>query len=257
MPNGTIAGVLPGLAQLNVDRTAVLAGLRNYFIGVYAEHAVAQGKTHWGAKSAVDVFYLEQIEQLMTGHAKFVLILRHGLDVAASLVELSEKVGGYFRELHRYVSQYQYPAEAFVRMWSDLTSALLDFSERHRSQVCLIRYEDLVHDAEATINGVFRFVGISEQFGLVDRALRERDDGLGDWKASQFKSVSTHGVGRWKRLNPPLISTLARIANPVLLRCGYAEVPVRDVIGESDDHARYAGAVQLSRLVPRGTPDAP
>ena len=43
------------------------------------------------------------IEELCGDHAYFLCVIRHGLDVACSLQELSEKNGGYLRELHDYV----------------------------------------------------------------------------------------------------------------------------------------------------------
>ena len=257
MPNGISVGVLQGLAHLQINPAQVLERLRDFFIEVHVTHSAARGKTHWAEKTALDVFYLEQIEQLIGDHAKFVVMLRHGLDVAASLVELSEKVGGYYRELHPYIAQCPYPLEAFVRMWSERTSALLDFAERRGSRVCLIRYEDLVRDTENVINSVFRFIGIPEQANLVERALTGKDAvGIGDWKAFQYTSITTERVGRWKRLSPSQMPVLARIANPVLIRAGYPPITGRDHTDDSDRDTRYSKAMRLSHLVPKGSKDA-
>jgi amino acid adenylation domain-containing protein len=257
MPNGISVGVLPGLAHLQIDSAQVLERLRDFFIEVHVAHSAARGKTHWAEKTAQDVFYIDEIERLIGDHAKFLVMLRHGLDVAASLVELAEKVGGYYRELHRYISQCPYPLEAFVRMWSERTSALLDFAERRASQVCLVRYEDLVSDTENVINGVFRFIGISEQANLVERVLTGRDAmGIGDWKAFQYTSVRAERAGRWKMLSPSHVPKLARIANPVLIRAGYPPITEQDQTSDSDRDTRYAKAMRLSHLVPKGSTDA-
>jgi amino acid adenylation domain-containing protein len=256
MPNDISVGVLEGLKRLQIDPAQVLERLRSFFIEIHVTHAAAQGKTHWAEKSASDVFYLDQIEQLMGNHAQFVVLLRHGLDVAASLVELSERVGGYYSEFHRYVSQSQYPIEAFVRMWAERTDLLLDFAERRRSQVCLVRYEDLVSDTDKVMNTIFGFIGISEQAGIAERVLKNKDTtGIGDWKASQNTEVRTDRVGRWKRLSPAVIPKLARIANPVLERAGYA--PINDFADDNgfDRDARYAQAARVSHLVPKGRSD--
>jgi hypothetical protein len=39
----------------------------------------------------LDVFYLDEIERLMGNHAQFVVLLRHGLDVTASLVNFRKE----------------------------------------------------------------------------------------------------------------------------------------------------------------------
>ena len=256
MPSGVSIGVLEGLRHLQMDSAQVLERLRTFFFEVHTTHSAAQGKTHWAEKSALDVFYLEQIELLIGDHAKFVVLLRHGLDVAASLVELSEKVGGYYREIHRYVSRYQSPIEAFVRMWSERTNMLLDLAERRRSQVCVVRYEDLVRNTDEVMNKIFSFIGIAGQAGLAERALRQKDDiGIGDWKAFEYTSVRTERVGRWKKLPPAVIPILANIANPVLERAGY--LPVNDLAGSNsfERDSRFARAVRISHLVPRGSSD--
>jgi hypothetical protein len=143
--------------------------------------------------------------------------------------------------------------EAFVRMWAERTDLLLDFAERRSSQVCLVRYEDFVSDTDKVMNTIFRFIGISEQAGMAERVLKNKDTtGIGDWKASQNTEVRTDSVGRWKRLSPAVIPMLARIANPVLERAGY--LPIRDFAHETDldRDARYARAARVSHLVPKG-----
>jgi hypothetical protein len=257
MPNGIRIGVLQGLAHLNITPEHVLERLRNMFFEVHVAHSASQGKTHWAEKSALDVFYIEQIEQLIGERVKFVVLLRHGLDVAASLVELSEKVGGYYRELHQYISKCQYPIEAFVRMWSDRTTALLDFAERRPSQVRVVRYEDLVQDTENIMNGIFQFIGISEQVNLAERVLSGQNSiGIGDWKAFQCASVRTDSVGRWGTLSPAILPVLARIANPVLERAGYPQVRELSQASDFNRDARFAQALRLSHLVPGRTQDA-
>jgi len=255
MPNGVGVGVLQGLRHLDYAPEDVLQRLRNWVVDVHTTHAAAHGKTHWAEKTAVNVFYLDEIERLIGNDAKFVVVLRHGLDVAASLVELSEKVGGYYRELHAWIVRYRHPAEAFARMWCERTAALLDLVERRGPRAYVVRYEDLVEEPERTLNDLFRFLGVAEQSGLAERALaRPVSFGIGDWKAQQSRTVSTASVGRWKRLFAPHIPKLARIVNPDLVRAGYPPVEQLDDYAATH-HDRYAAAARLAHLVPRGVGD--
>ena len=257
MPGGIQVGVLEGLHHLGIDEEEVLERLRNHFFETHHAHAASKGKSYWAEKTAVDAFYIEEIERLIGSRARFVVLLRHGLDVAASLVELSQRVGGYYRELHQYIAQYRFPFEAFLRMWCDRTNALLDFAERRQSQVHILRYEDLVHDTERIMNGIFRFVGISEQMNLAERALKRNDSiGIGDWKAFQSTSVRNDRVGR-QECSPGVLATMAGIVNPTLERAGYSPLSLAAPRGNGlERNARYADAIRLSRLVPRGLTNA-
>ena len=252
MPNGLGVGVLQGVRGLKGEAEDVMRTVRDWTIDLLASHAIAQGKTHWAEKTAVNVFYLDEIESLFEHHVRFVVVLRHGLDVAASLLELSDKVGGFYRELHEWIVRHRHPVEAFVRMWAERTTALLDFIERHAARARVVRYEDLVGDPERAMNEIFQFVGVTEQRGLAERALaRPTELGIGDWKAAQLTTVRTDSIDRWRRLMTPQIPTLSRIANPVLERAGYS------VINNLDDYEtrlddRAAAARRLSHLVPRG-----
>jgi hypothetical protein len=214
-------GVLGGLAAAGIPREQALAALRGLVEDCFRRIASRAGKTRWASKTAIDAFYLAEIESLMAGRARFVCIVRHGLDTAQSLVELCAANETYIRELHDYVVRERRPLLAFARLWADLTASLLDFADRQAGAAILIRYEDLVEAQAATLDRLAAFLGL-EQGSLDARSLGEdAPSGLGDWKTYGKPGIDRGSVGRWKGLGPASLHWLAPIVNPVLARAGY------------------------------------
>ena len=165
-------GVLAGLGQAGFPRDEVLSRLRDFAFAFHRDHAARLGKPRWAEKTAFDAFHVAGIEALCGEHAYFLCVVRHGLDVACSLQELSEKNGGYLRELHDYVRQQPRPLEAFAHAWVDMTRAIRAFAARHRRNALLLRYEDLVANPSDVLAGAFRFIGESFEPALLERRCR-------------------------------------------------------------------------------------
>lgn len=215
-------GVLGGLQAAGFEEAEVLARLRALSFGMLQEIADKAGKPRWASKTAVDSFYLEDIEKLYGEHAHFVCIVRHGLDVVASMKEFSDEMQGYVRELHRYVQRYPRPLEAFAHAWVDVTTGLRGFAERHPDNAILIRYEDLVDDPEATLRAVLDLVGEPWDPAMLEAPFADaKVDGIGDWKAYRRGAIDGGSVERWRKLPPSAIDRIAGIVGPTLEACGY------------------------------------
>ncbi len=241
-------GVLAGLGQAGFAREEVLARLRELAFGFHRDHAARAGKQRWVEKTAFDAFYVERIEELCGDHARFLCVIRHGLDVACSLQELSDKNGGYLRELHDYVRQHPRPLEAFARAWVDMTRAIRAFAARHPGNALLLRYEDLVANPSDSLAGAFRFVGESFDPAMLEAALRGAGDvGLGDWKTYTRERIGSESVGRWRSLSRWTISQLGAIANQTLVECGYEAVPVESARDAEEARRRYELGLLLGR----------
>ena len=146
--SGIDYGVLGGLRALGLAEEDVLSALRQLCFGLLDQLAEQDGKPRWASKTAVDSFYLKEIERIYGDHACFIVVIRQGLDVVCSLQEFAQELQAYISELHAYVSRYPRPLEAFAHAWSDVTRDLLAFVERNPNAI-LVRYEDLVERARA------------------------------------------------------------------------------------------------------------
>jgi protein-tyrosine sulfotransferase len=250
-------GVLAGLGQAGFPRDEVLARLREFAFAFHRDHAARLHKPRWAEKTAFDAFHVAGIEALCGEHAYFLCVVRHGLDVACSLQELSEKNAGYLRELHGYVQLYPRPLEAFARAWVDMTRAIRAFAARHPRNALLLRYEDLVADPSEVLSGAFRFVGESFEPALLDGALRAAGDvGLGDWKTYARGTIGPESIGRWRSLSRWTSGQLGAIANETLVECGYEPVPVEGGRDAEEARRRYEIGLLLGRAR-KGTGDKP
>ena len=241
-------GVVAGLGHAGFARDEVLARLRDFAFAFHRDHAVRVGKPRWVEKTAFDAFHVERIEELCGDHAYFLCVIRHGLDVACSLQELSQKNGGYLRELHDYVREYPRPLEAFAHAWVDLTRAIRAFAARHPRNTLLLRYEDLVANPSEVLAVAFRFIGESFDPAVLEDALRGAGDvGLGDWKTYARSSIGPESVGRWKSLSRWTIGRLGTIANETLSECGYEPVRVEEPRESEEAARRYELGLLLGR----------
>jgi protein-tyrosine sulfotransferase len=241
-------GALAGLGQAGFPRDEVLSRLRDFAFAFHRDHAARLGKPRWAEKTAFDAFHVAGIEALCGESAYFLCVVRHGLDVACSLQELSEKNGGYLRELHEYVRHHPRPLEAFAHAWVDMTRAIRAFAARHPKNALLLRYEDLVANPSDVLAGAFRFVGESFEPVLLEGALRGAGDiGLGDWKTYARATIGTESVGRWKAQSRWTIGRLGAIANEMLVECGYGPVPLEATRGSEEARRRYELGLLLGR----------
>lgn len=253
LADGLRIGVLTGLAFVGYRENEVLSALREFAFGFHRKLALDRGKARWAEKTAFDVFHLDTIERLCGDEVEFICIQRHGLDVACSLQELSNKNGSYLSEIHRYIIRYPRPLEAFCHAWIELANKIQEFVERHPDNATLLRYEDLVTDPHPTMQRVMRSIGENWSPEWLDSALDSTEHlGLGDWKTYGSRSLQADHIGRWQSLAQPTISMMSAICNPTLARLGYEKVSVQGLSDEAI-RRRYRLGLSLNALASRGS----
>jgi len=222
---GPPLGVLSGLALAGMPEEEVLAALRDLVFSIQAR--LAAGKPVWMEKSGFDIFYLEEIERLLGGHCRYLCIVRHPLDVVASVKDLVETAGHYMPELHEHLLRHDSPYDAFAAAWIDRADALAGFVERNGKGSLLVRYEDLVSDPPEVLGRIAAFMGVAPPTpDLVAAALGAPGRiGLGDWKVFERRGIDDGSVGRWRkdlprgaaaRLIPKLAPYLEGLGYPAL-----------------------------------------
>lgn len=240
-------GVAGGLASLGLDIGPVHAQLRGIVEQVHAHNARAAGKPRWAEKTAVDAFYIDEIEALYAEHAQFVCIVRHGLDVVASMHELTDSCERFLEELRTYLAFTPYPAEAYAHAWRSVTERMLRFADDHPETVALVRYEDLVDDPETVMAELFHFLNEPWHAQVVADALSSPGrPGLGDWKTYGEKSVHNKSVARWRALSQSTLNRTAQILNPTLESCGYDPVEVAAPRGH-DEAVRWFALTMMEK----------
>ncbi len=242
-------GVLSSLQFLDYQPEDVVDRMREFVFRFHRETSQRRGKRRWADKSPLDVFYLEQIETLVSGRAQFICLHRHALDVALSLQGFCDKAGGYYAEIHPYIARFREPLVAFVTIWVEKTRQLIELEKRHSSGAVSLKYEDLIADPDGQLQRVLRSIGEEFEPGIIQRALADHDNlGLGDWKTYSKDQIDSSSVGKWKQLPARMIEKLAEIANPTLVELGYPAVTLQDTDADMDDQRKYEVGLLVQQM---------
>lgn len=135
----------PSLPQL-AERLEALAPERRSLAAVVdalvrAHAPEPDAALHWGDKTPAHVFALEPLREVFP-RARFVHVLRDGVDVAHSYVEAG----------------LQPDLEAAARRWRAAVRAARAFAARHPERLLELRYEDLVAEPRSALAPVLRFL---------------------------------------------------------------------------------------------------
>ncbi len=223
--DGLSVGVIPGLAFSGVAEDDVLNHLRTMMFDIHAR--IAGDKPVWVEKSGFDIFYLDAIERLFASHCKFICLIRHPLDVIASVKDLCDGMDQILPELHRYVRQHASVFDAFAEAWLDCTVALDAFRQRHAERCFFYRYEDMVQDPRAVLTKLLDFMGVEDHAeALLTAAFKaETKVGLGDWRTYETRGVTADSLERWRtKLPASTVSRVVPVLSETMLAHGY-ELP--------------------------------
>ncbi len=122
----------------------------NSFIKVLDTVTLQQQKTYWLEKTPEHLRRINAIEKLVDG-AKFIHIVRNGVDVVASLYEMTQKypqIWGQPRKLERYINRWE-------------SDVLISSCHLHKPNHLLVRYESLLADPSAALVEICEFMGVA------------------------------------------------------------------------------------------------
>lgn len=237
-------GIAAGMAALGMDMKDIHARLRGIVEDMHLAHARSVGKERWAEKTAVDAFYIDEIEALYGDRAKFLCIIRHGMDVVASMHDLTESCERFLEELYPYLHMTPYPSEAYAHAWRSLCERMLRFADDHPDNVALLRYEDLVGSPEETLQDICTFLEEPWEPEIVRRALSEVGSvGLGDWKSYDEAEVHRKSVGRWRTLSQSTLNRVGPIVNELLHTLEYELIPTTSKQTSEEAMRRYCFAM--------------
>jgi hypothetical protein len=219
--DGLRYGVAGGIADLGVAESQLHADLFALADRYMRAATAAAGKRRWVMKTAIDSFYVREVEALCAGRASLVVVLRHALDVVASLAELCTANRMYLRELHPYVIRNPYPERAFAEAWRDVTSSLLDLARRRPGEVHVLRYEELVADPRGQLADILAFLGEAPLQDPARALAEDQPSGIGDWKTYATTTVENSRAHQWRARTHAIDAGVAPIVNDTLERAGY------------------------------------
>ena len=246
---GPPIGVLSGLAFLGLDAEQVMTPLRDLVFGL--ERKVAGEKPVWIEKTGVDIFHLEILEELLSGHARFIVLVRHPLDVIASNLDLAEAMGAPLADLARLTRSYDDPFEGMARAWIDRASALNGLIARQGADVYRLSYEELTANPAAVLDGLLGWIGVRPADGtaLAETALAQGPRvGLGDFRINATVGIRLPEKNGWrKRLPRAATSRIVPILADAMVEQGYAVPKVPKLPDREDAVRQFQMAAQIKR----------
>ncbi len=247
MPSDSIPlGVRTGVGFSGISEEEVTAALRSLIFGFHRK--MAGGKAVWVEKSGFDAFHLRDLVDLFAGHAKFICMLRHPLDVIASNLDLARQMGRFPMEMQPYLARFSAPVEALAEAWADTTQAMLNFAQ-WRDDAVVYRFEDMLTKPVDTLTPLYTLLGVEVQtLQQINAAVAApARPGLGDWKTYAETSLRSEPVGRWQKIIPRrLAGALMTRLGPVMVRAGYDPVHVPRLPSRAEAIKQFAVAARMA-----------
>ena len=171
--------------SLGLEEEEVVALFGRAFVASHELAARKHGKRRWADKTPENVLYLEHWHELLGGRFFFIHVVRHPLDVLASMVEA---------QFDKTV-----PADfaGKVEVYRSFVQSGLDHTAAHPTTSTVVRYEALVADPAATLTTVLAAIG--ERFEpemLVAWTDPDRGHGIEDPKTAASAAIHTQSIGR-------------------------------------------------------------
>lgn len=207
------------LESLGETRPAFLRRIAQLIDGIFADYAARQGKKRWVDKELFVPRSLDLLDAVFGYTARYVYIVRHGLDSAFSA---SERYG--WTRGTPLTRETSHNLRNYLQVWVNNNELYSDFYEVNAQRCLLVLYEDLVTNPEPVARRIFEFLGEPWQPTIFeDMQRQEHHRHMGDNKilASGGAKIDPSRRGRWRSWPPALVRQLARIADPTLVRLGY------------------------------------
>jgi hypothetical protein len=219
---------------------------------VFDFHArIAGDKPVWVEKTAIDVFHLETLEWLLSGHARFILLTRNPLDVIVSNLRLQEVMGAQLSDLFELTTNINGPYEGIARAWVDRAQAMRAFAKRQPTDTVLhLRYEDLTRDLDTALTRIFDFLAVEPKVAeVVDTAFtRAPRIGLGDFNVDATTGIRPSAESGWRGKIPR--AALARIVSILadeMTAAGYTVPKVADQPSREEAVRHFQMSTALKR----------
>ncbi|HEY4706120.1 MAG TPA: sulfotransferase [Thermodesulfobacteriota bacterium] len=209
-----------GLKGAGIDDEGLSSRLRDFAGGVLSDYAVAKGKSRWMDKTPAYIDVLDFLDFVFGGECRYLMLYRHGLDVAHSLATTYERgmLGGPPRDFA--MASGEPPRIAFARYWAEQCEKMIAFEAMRPAQCLRVRYEDYSTEPEKNLRPVFSFLGEEWEPGVLDFNARPHDFGLQDSKIADTRTFDAR-IGTYSCWTDDEKRAAGAIIRPTMAKLGY------------------------------------
>jgi hypothetical protein len=212
--------VKKGMQGIGVVDDVLRIRLRDFTLGIFNDYTLAKGKKRWIDKTPAYIDILDFLDFLFGDRCQYIMLYRHGLDVANSLANMYEKqvLGGPAKQ---YADSFNgNPCLTFTRYWVEQCEKMLAFEADHQAQCHRIYYEQFAMEPERYIPPLFEFLGETWQPEVLYFNQKQHDFGLQDSKIMETKSF-TPKIGTYRLWSAEEIAAARELASDTMIKLGY------------------------------------
>lgn len=208
-----------GFLGVGVDEVGLAARLRDFAGGIFDDYALAKGKGRWFDKTPSYTDNLDLLDILFGQECRYVMLYRHGLDVATSMTRMQ---GGDVTRGpgKRYAHLYDSVRLCNAAYWAEQCERMMGFEEAHPGQCFRLLYEQYAAEPERHLPPLFEFLGEPWDAGVLRFAEHPHDFGLQDSKILQTRDFKPN-VGTWGDWPEAEVERARAIIAPTLGKLGY------------------------------------
>jgi protein-tyrosine sulfotransferase len=206
-----------GLSSMGYERDDVVRAVAAFASRFFEGYAAASGKARWADKTPNYVERLPELWELFGPRARFVIIVRNGLDVVFSLVD----GGREYPAIHGYVAEAAGDVRiGAARFWRDQNRRIDAFRLEHADACHLVRYEELTSDPERVLRPMFGFLDEPWEPAVMDYQRFPHHTGFEDPDVRKRRRIEPNS-GRFLAWPPEVRRRVTEACEPMLSLLGY------------------------------------
>ena len=209
-----------GVRGAGIDENALLDRLRELATSVLDNYATAKGKSRWIDKTPAYTDILDFLDAMFGERCRYIMLYRHGLDVASSLANAYEKqvLGGPAKE---YADVHSDPPRlTFARYWAEQCEKMLAFEAAHPSQCFRIYYEQYATEPGRYLPPLFKFLDEPWEPEVLNFSKRQHDFGLQDSKILETGGFKP-STGNYRKWDANEIAAAKEVTADTMIKLGY------------------------------------
>ena len=209
------AASLKGLDSMGFGREEVVRATAEFVRSFFDAYASAQGKPRWADKTPNYVDCLDELWELFGPAARFLIIVRDGMDVAYSLSR------HHYPPVDRFLEAAGgNRAVASGKFWAHQNELIRSFAARHADACHELRYEELTGDPVGTLKQLFAFLEEPWEPAVLDYNRVEHHGGYEDPEVRRLPRIMNNSGNHraWPRRTREAVREACQ---PALSKLGY------------------------------------
>ena len=212
---------LQGLDSMGFAREEVMNRLRSFAVSFFQDYAQVKGKERWADKTPNYVDCLPFLDELFSGQARYVIIVRHPFDVCLSFEHAAEKSGRPMSAIQSHLAAATDFRAGACAFWNEQNLKITSFVPTVAGRVLSLDYESLTSDPEPVLRQMFDFLETSWTPVVLDFGQLPHDYGFEDRKIDRMPRIVPNfgGFLAWPAEER---ERLAAVAQEALHSLGYS-----------------------------------